>query len=1102
MYSHLRKFLSNAWPLAGVMLVLFVYAQTSYAQARPEPNKPPAALIKNIVVGTLERTTVDPRQAVVRRETGEPVVVSTGLILYRGDVIETFAATRVTILFLDAPVLERANEVIIDANSQVGISSTDSWWGRIQAKVKGAFRSRSKYVQLSPRGTEYDFKVFRNETRSVLIMLENDVKATKGNYKLVGRNQTSGLVPEIEAFKATAATRFFESFAHGVGAQEQYGRTLDIPRGSTEVFTFNFTISNNCGQSHKFEFRTSSGTPWLSLDITRTVSIAARSEQRIEGVVKADATHLAPASYRGKIYASCVDCEREQRCNRINLEWPISLRVTDGPTVSPSPSPDQSQDLLVRDLEEVTFTTGVDQPRKAPDSDVIEALDWTNEVILPTQPTYVAPNLLPHFGSNLQRSGNFRSARQDSILLKGKAGSNKILGNIYSDWGEGTRAFTAYEKELTNDSSQRASTSFLADLSEAYRVTGKFDDARKTLTSVPARDQQSAPIRNAYGNLNLMEAEVARDQGKPDVAQSLLGRAQEDYRDALSGRPRSGSVNRDATTTLQSNLGEAYSASGNVALQQGQAAEARKQFEIAERGLANIQQANPEFPHPVTELGRVYQGLGRVAVLEGNRADAVTAFSKAIRQHNLAIKEHADFAAAYSNLGDVYVDVGDTKAAKENYRLAIRARPEQPAPYYPLALLVQDEDRQLAKSLAGIYLQLLPEPFKQGERARNAERVTRGDFVPPPKPVLAPGEFGDGGVDGGGRRGNETDTQAVVPSVVGMSSVTATALIEARGLRTDRVESRADRQLAGTVLEQTPAAEKRVSLNSTVDLIVSAGPGPVGNIRVPEIVDDKLETSRRKLEQRGLRVGQVTERPSCDKVGKVLEQNPRKDTRVGEGTAVDLVIGGIGSDGVEMPALVGRKREDAEQMIVNNGLRLTRVRTEESDLSEGSVISQKPKERTPLARDCPVEITVAIPIPYVTVDNYVGATESDARQRLSNIGLSASVMRQKSGGNPGIVLQQSPAKGGRVRRGGGVTLVVSEPLPIEFTTVPDLSKLNKKDAEAAITAARLKVGKVTGPKDQFGNLVEGTVVFEQNPAKGSQVPVGTPVDFMLAQIFQ
>src|SRR6267378_5101890 len=101
--------------LLSLALILLVLSPATKGQSRPARALPvtPAAVVKSIVINNQEQRDADRNRAVVTRaRTGETVSVSAGLFLYQGDIIETFDATEVTLLFLDAPVSERDNEVI------------------------------------------------------------------------------------------------------------------------------------------------------------------------------------------------------------------------------------------------------------------------------------------------------------------------------------------------------------------------------------------------------------------------------------------------------------------------------------------------------------------------------------------------------------------------------------------------------------------------------------------------------------------------------------------------------------------------------------------------------------------------------------------------------------------------------------------------------------------------------------------------------------------------------------------------------------------------------------------------------------------------------
>src|SRR5262245_48636043 len=128
-------------PLAGVLMALVVFAGAhgplpvvSGQNPQSDQNAPAAVIDKILINGKSEIDALG--NVTVTRAGGEKVsAVNTGLMLYRGDVIETASNTKVTVLFLDPPVSDKHNQIIIDGDAKVGISSSDDWWGRVWAKV-------------------------------------------------------------------------------------------------------------------------------------------------------------------------------------------------------------------------------------------------------------------------------------------------------------------------------------------------------------------------------------------------------------------------------------------------------------------------------------------------------------------------------------------------------------------------------------------------------------------------------------------------------------------------------------------------------------------------------------------------------------------------------------------------------------------------------------------------------------------------------------------------------------------------------------------------------------------------------------------------------
>ena len=1166
--NHTRTFVSSV-SIVSVAIALVVslagaYGPLPVASGQSRPSEPAASIDKIVVNETNQIEALG--NVIVTRANGEKVqAVTTGLLLYRGDTIETARNTKVTVLFLDSPAPEKHNQIIIDGDAKVGISSGDSWWGRVWAKVNGIFFSRTTYVQVGAHGTEYEFNVSKNGQQATVVMLEGDfLDVTRGTFRLAGRVASIG--PRQQDAPTRAPQFIAASFNREDSEQEQPGRSLDVPVGQLTPFEVTFNIFNQCRQQHRFEFRTSDDSPWLQLEVQRSWDIAPSQRVPITARLTIDARQLAPGQHRGHVYLVCLDCNREAQCPGSQLDWPYNVKVLGGavtrtptPLPSPIPPPTTARVIKLTELEEVVVPNSPEPaaPQRTGDDRVRAALEWTNRVILKTQPSYSADGLFPHFAGVEQRSQNFRTAREQAIL-RHLPGSNKILGDIYSDWGQAAQAAKAYDIERKNSAGpQTPSESFSVDQAEAQRLIGNPDQARQMIQA--NFDSRSAAAQNLLGNIYADYARIDFDKRDWTQARTNLDQAEVFYRSALSpargpqgARAGDGAVQANLAKTqvlqgdlfLREALGnrvDPQALAATSAAQINAAQQARIKYAAALQSLSNSQPAETNYPFGVQTLGRAYQGLGDAATLAGEPAAAVDSYASAKSHYNRVIAAHPDCAEAYFSLGDLYEDLGELENAKLNYRRAIQTRPEQPASYYPLAVLLQTEDPQLAKALAATYLQLEPRVFQQGEKARNAERITRGEQVPAPvrigtgkttvratvpgvvnKPLaqatteLRDAAFRIARID---RRpdASPVDTvleqspaagttaprefvislivssgpvQPVVPNVKDMTLAQATTLIEQASLRVGRVTERPDNDKPqGIVSKQKPEGGKRVAAGSLVELEVTT-PRPV---EVPEILDDREETARKKILDKRLTVGNVSQRASCESLGKVIQQNPIKKTRVLPGSAVDFVVGSLGDNPLEVPRFIGGSRNDAEMAIRERRFQLARVRMQETDDARpGTVIDQSPREGTQFAQNCPVRIEITVAEPLTSVGNYVGMSEVEARRQLSAIRLSAEVRYEASRDNPGVVLSQNPPPESRVRRGSQVALTVS----MQPVKVPSVIGKSLEEARQILAGAGLGVGSVRRVADRGSDYPAGSVI-SQEPNAEQVVAAGTRVNLIL-----
>ena len=130
-----------------------------------------------------------------------------------------------------------------------------------------------------------------------------------------------------------------------------------------------------------------------------------------------------------------------------------------------------------------------------------------------------------------------------------------------------------------------------------------------------------------------------------------------------------------------------------------------------------------------------------------------------------------------------------------------------------------------------------------------------------------------------------------VPDVVGSTVAEARQTLRALGLRVS-VTTVLAQEPAGTVVGQTPSANRAVREGSSVRLRVSAGPR---SATVPEVMGLDEMTARAELEAAGfvVRVSEEwTDDPAND--GVVLAQTPAGGSSREEGAVVTLVIGRFG----------------------------------------------------------------------------------------------------------------------------------------------------------------------------------------------------------------
>ena len=206
--------------------------------------------------------------------------------------------------------------------------------------------------------------------------------------------------------------------------------------------------------------------------------------------------------------------------------------------------------------------------------------------------------------------------------------------------------------------------------------------------------------------------------------------------------------------------------------------------------------------------------------------------------------------------------------------------------------------------------------------------------------------------------GNDKDKVAV-PSVVGQTVDQATAAIEGAGFELGKVEESFDDKVeSGKVISQDPKGDSKQAKGTKINLTVSKG---VQEITVPDLTGMTSDQAQKALTASGLKYAKGAAEYS-DTVEK--DHVARQDVAAGENVAKDTVVTyylSLGSEGIEVPNVVGMSRGNAVTTLNNAGLIVDtdNYTYEASDQPEGTVLAQTPAAGSKLQKDGLVALTLS-----------------------------------------------------------------------------------------------------------------------------------------------
>jgi beta-lactam-binding protein with PASTA domain/tRNA A-37 threonylcarbamoyl transferase component Bud32 len=172
----------------------------------------------------------------------------------------------------------------------------------------------------------------------------------------------------------------------------------------------------------------------------------------------------------------------------------------------------------------------------------------------------------------------------------------------------------------------------------------------------------------------------------------------------------------------------------------------------------------------------------------------------------------------------------------------------------------------------------------------------------------------------------------------------------------------------------------------------------------------------------------------------------------------------------------------AQQAIVNAGLRVRIIKTRSDTVARNHVIRQYPAPGTKAGKDTVVELVVSNGKPLVGLDDVRGYSFMDAQRTLQQEGFGVRVVRRFDNTDKNNVIDQNPKPGTQVPYGTRVTLIVSNgPQPVE---APNFVNMTVSDAQAL--AQKLGIALDTSQQQPVLGVPAGTIA-SQNVMPGSKI---------------
>ena len=268
-----------------------------------------------------------------------------------------------------------------------------------------------------------------------------------------------------------------------------------------------------------------------------------------------------------------------------------------------------------------------------------------------------------------------------------------------------------------------------------------------------------------------------------------------------------------------------------------------------------------------------------------------------------------------------------------------------------------------------------------------------------------------------------------------------------------------------------------------------------GTVSVPFVVAEREDIATANIRNKGLTPDVHREPNDTVTERDVIRQDPAAGVRLDKGGTVSIWVS-TGPPKVEVPDVRGKSRDDAIAAISEAKLKF-KTRTVFSREEANTVIAQFPLPGRSVVEGSTVQINISKVLHPITVPSVVGQQDDSAAGQLQGLGFTVGRRDVKSTQPKDTVIDQDPAGGTGLAKGGAVTLFVSKGPP--FSTVPDVTSQD----EASATQSLEQSGFVVDVQDMdTTDPSQDGIVLNQDPLGGNRAKPGSTVTIFVGRLIE